>query len=561
LADLAPILGPAVRPGAFSPLARRQYAAMVWVQSRIFLNSFRTMRGGFELGARVLSIGFFILVSIGPSIGMGFGAYQAALRGRGVGIAILLWVLSAVWQFFSALAPAMAGQNPELSHLLRYPVSFGSWMLLYLVYGIGSPSTMIGFLWTVGIGCGIIAARPDLALTAVLTLSVFLLFNILLSRTILSWIERIMAQRRTREIITAVLLVFALAAQAFNPALHQSRHGLPYGLRQSTIHRIAERAWIVQQYLPPGLATDSIRERLEQKGTGTLPLSGLALCTLAVAGLLAIRLRSESRGENFSETARREVAPSARTRRPPLLDYSGPVGAVFEKDLRYLLRSGPMLYALAVPLVMAFVLGGAFHSGSFSAIRSGYALPLGIVWAFMGLTQLVSNSFGAEGLGMQFYFLAPTPVRTVMLAKNTLHLVLFALEAILITVIVLYRFGPPQPPIATATLAWILFAIPLYLTIGNILSILMPYRVNMTRMRRQEFSLGNGMLSMLSQAAILAIGTAVMVPCAVLGHPWLATPILLALAGVSIAAYLHTLSRIEGMMETHREALIRDIAK
>ena len=62
-------------------------------------------------------------------------------------------------------------------------------------------------------------------------------------------------------------------------------------------------------------------------------------------------------------------------------------------------------------------------------------------------------------------------------------------------------------------------------------------------------------------AAILAIGTAVMVPCAMLGHPWLATPILLTLAAVSIVAYLQTLSRIEGMMERHREALIRDIAK
>jgi VIT1/CCC1 family predicted Fe2+/Mn2+ transporter len=57
------------------------------------------------------------------------------------------------------------------------------------------------------------------------------------------------------------------------------------------------------------------------------------------------------------------------------------------------------------------------------------------------------------------------------------------------------------------------------------------------------------------------MGAAVLVPCALFGHRWLATPILLALAGVSLAVYLHTLSRIEGMMESHREALIRDIAK
>jgi ABC-2 type transport system permease protein len=434
-------------------------------------------------------------------------------------------------------------------------------MLLYLVYGIASPSTLIGAMWTVGIATGIIAARPDLAVTTLLTLAFFLLFNILLSRTVLSWIERLMAQRRTREIITGVLLVFALAAQAFNPALHQHR-GIPYGLRKETVNRIAQRAYLVQKYLPPGLATASVGEPLTSHGSGSLPLGGLVLYTFAVTGLLGVRLRSESRGENFSETARRDVSPTsaARARRRPLLDYSGPVGAVFEKDLRYLLRSGPMLYALAVPLVMVFVLGGAFHSG-FSAIRNGYALPLGIVWAFMGLTQLVSNNLGTEGHGIQFYFLSPTPMRTVMLAKNALHVVLFALEAILITGIVVYRFGLPDASVATATLAWILFAVPLYLIAGNTLSILMPYRVNMTRMRRQEFSLGNGMISMVSQALILGIGAAVLVPCALFGHRWLATPILLALAGVSMAVYLHILSRIEGMMESHREALIRDIAK
>lgn len=560
MADLAPPLPASLPSGTFSPLARRQYAAMIWIQGRIFLNSFRTMRGGFELGARILSITFFFFVSIGPASGMGFGAYEAALHGHTFGIAILLWVLCGVWQFFSALAPAMAGQNPDLNHLLRYPVSFGSWMLLYLVYGIASPSTLIGFLWTVGIGVGISIARPDLAFSTLLTLGVFLLFNILLSRAILSWIERIMAQRRTREIITGVLLVLALAGQALNPALHQNRHGTPYGLRKKTIDRIAERAFLVQKYLPPGLASASITDALTRKGNGTLPFGGLALYTLAATGLLAIRLRSESRGENFSETSRRSPVSAARVRQRPLLDYSGPVAAVFEKDLRYLLRSGPMLYALAVPLVMVFVLGGAFHSG-LSAIRNGYALPLGIVWAFMGLTQLVSNNFGTESHGIQFYFLAPTPIRTVVLAKNALHLVLFALEAVLITAIVVYRYGVPHPSVATATLAWILFAIPLYLTAGNILSILMPYRVNMTRMRRQEFSLGNGMISMLSQALILGIGAAVLVPCALLGHPWLATPILLALAGVSVTVYLQTLARIEGLMESHREALIRDIAK
>ncbi len=152
----------------------------------------------------------------------------------------------------------MAGQNPELSHLLRYPVTFGSWILLYLVYGLAAPSSLIGTLWAVAIGIGISVARPDLAGWTALTLAVFVLFNLLLSRMILAWIERWLAQRRTREIVTGILLFLALGAQALNPAFHQHHGGLPFGVRQETVERIGDNAWKIQRALPPGLASESL---------------------------------------------------------------------------------------------------------------------------------------------------------------------------------------------------------------------------------------------------------------------------------------------------------------
>jgi len=46
---------PAPRAGPLSPLARQQYAALVWLQFRIFVNGFRTLRGSFEFGARIIT--------------------------------------------------------------------------------------------------------------------------------------------------------------------------------------------------------------------------------------------------------------------------------------------------------------------------------------------------------------------------------------------------------------------------------------------------------------------------------------------------------------------------
>ncbi|MGA8528832.1 MAG: hypothetical protein WB622_03900 [Acidobacteriaceae bacterium] len=558
--------------GFLSGLARQQYAALAQVQMRIFVNSLRTRRGGFELGAKVASFVIFTVMAVGPAAGLGFGAWAMTSEGHLRAVGLLLWVLCLVWQVFSALAPALAGQNPELSHLLRYPVTFGSWILLYLVYGLAAPSSLIGTLWAVAIGIGISVARPDLTVWTALTLAIFVLFNLLLSRMILAWIERWLAQRRTREIVTGILLFLALGAQALNPAFHQHRGGLPYGLHMETMERVWDNAWKVQRALPPGLASESIALAMEHRGAREAePLAWLALYTLGAAALLAWRLRAESRGENLNEAPRRvspervrtRVRTQARTqaRTGSLIAVSGPIAAVFEKDLRTLLRSGPMLYNLAAPLVMAVVFGGAMHGGQFSKLRVEYALPVGMVWAFLGLTRLVCNNLGGEGAGLQFYFLSPTPLRTVILGKNLLHLMLFGLEAVVITALILFRFGAPSPSILAATVAWILFAVPANFSAGNLLSIRMPYRLNLARIRREPGALGNGLSSVLVQFSLLAVGGLVVVPCQTFGHPWAAPGILLLMAAGSGFLYFRLLAGINNIRQSRIEALMFELAK
>lgn len=563
LEPAAPTRPSAGHPGFLSPLAREQYKAITWVQFRIFVNSLRTRRGGVELGARVLMIFLFTLFAFGPATGLGFGAWAAASHNRFFGIAVELWVLFLSWQFFAALAPALGGQNPELSHLLRYPVSFGSWIVLYLVYGLAAPSTLIGIIWALAIGIGISVARPDLLFWTFFTLALFVFFNLLLARMILAWIERWLAQRRTREIVTAIFLFLALAAQIFNPAYRHNAYSHPFsGVDKVTVHRVGGEIMTAQRVLPPGLAVDSIQRMAQNDPLYALAdLFWLACYTLGAGCLLALRLQSESRGESLSEAPRRRTKSAGKLRRPAL-DFSGPIAAVIEKDLRYLLRSGPMLYNLAAPLVMVFVFGGAFRGGHFtSSIRIEYALPIGLVWAFLGLARLICNNLGMEGDGIQFFFLSPTPMRTVILGKNFLHLILFGFEAALISAVILYRFGFPVPSVAAATLAWLLFAIPANFAIGNLLSVTMPYRINMTRIRREHGAVGNGLISMAAQAVILGIGAAVIAACAFLGQPWLPTPIFLVFAVISFIAYLRILANVDRLVRSHMESLTLEVMK
>ena len=71
------------------------------------------------------------------------------------------------------------------------------------------------------------------------------------------------------------------------------------------------------------------------------------------------------------------------------------------------------------------VFSGAFIRNGPEAHIFPMALPLCILYAQLGFTRLFYNSLGAKGMGIQLYFLSPTPFRTVLLAKNLFILVLF----------------------------------------------------------------------------------------------------------------------------------------
>ena len=115
-------------------------------------------------------------------------------------------------------------EQSDLGILLRFPVRFGSYFLLYLISGLMEASTIIGVLCCLGVWLGIVMARPDLYLWSMLGLSVFAVFNILLVRAVFAWIDRWLAQRKTREIMGAVFMVLFVSLLLINSVLNQKRY-------------------------------------------------------------------------------------------------------------------------------------------------------------------------------------------------------------------------------------------------------------------------------------------------------------------------------------------------
>lgn len=554
-------------PGAvgyslFGAVARAQYAAVLRMRRQMLLHSLRNARGRFELAARVFWIGFFIVVGAGVGTGCGFFAHELAADKQLRLIPWLLWPILLLWQVIPIML-ASSQENVDFSFLLRFPISFRSYVLLYLCFGIFDPASLIGGVAVVGVWVGLLTVRPELWFWFGLALFAFAFFNFLLTRTIFSWIERWLARRKTREVLGMVFLAFFLAFQLLNPALiGSSRRGMTIDL--AAMIRAGEIIAAMQRPLPPGLAASFIELAAKGRTPAAAGTLGAILAYIGAAGmLLGLRLRAEYRGENLGEAPRAGIRQPRKSKiesaapSPRWLD--GPIRAVLAKDLLYLSRSGVMLFSMVAPLVIMFGLGGQIRSEHSPVAQ--FAFPFAVAYGFLPLTRQVCNSLGGEGAGIQLYFLSPTPFRTIMLAKNLFQVSLFLVELTLVCLIVFSKYGPPGARIALLTLCWLLFALPANLAVGNILSIALAYRMTMTRVSREQGSIGNGLLSLLTQIVIFAVGAVVYLPLAYFGHSELAGPILLMFAAGAVFFWLRGLSNVDRMAAHRRESLIANLTR
>ena len=569
MADLAGVAPTTVAGvGPLSRLSRKQYVALATMRWRLLTNSVRSVQGAFELGARGVAFLIYALMGLGLGIGLGAGAYSIASTGKWHILPALFWLVFVVWQVLP-VALASFQEQFDLGMLLRFPVNFGSFYLLNILFGLVDIPAILGGLCCVGLWTGITLARPDRFLWTTFVLAVFALFNVLLVRAVLAWLDRWLAQRKTREIVSGLFLLLMLSLQLLNPALrqennHRSRNFKPSPTRPKVVREIpgwTKAARAVLPWLPPGLAAESMTQAAEQNmASSTESLGFLGLYILAAGAVLGVRLRSEFSGENLGEAPARKERVEADRRW--LIDGSGPVAAVMEKELRTIPRSMPLLFALGGPLLTVLIIGTVIRN---TASASGHpfllAFPLCVSYALLGFTQMIYNNLGAEGTGIQMLFLSPTPIRTVLLAKNLFHGMLFCLVAVLAGIFAMMRLGVPDGALIAATAAWLLFALPLNLGAGNILSLTMPYRVNLGRLSRQKGSQASALLSMLIQMTVMGVGVAVIEVCAHTRRMWLATPIFLLLAAAAVFAWMRVLGHSDSLANRNRDELIAKLAK
>ncbi len=542
---------------------RTQLAAIAWLRWRLFANALRTTRGQLELISRIF-VGFlFSVLALGGTLGVAILSYLSLSSGRPQLLAIFSWMIFAFWQLFPIMATAFS-TSTDSSDLLRFPLSYGSYFLVRLAYGAFDPAAAIGSLWSLGIVIGVGAAKFSLFPWALLAVLAFIAFNILLSQMIFAWVERWLAQRRTREIMGVLFVLIMLSFQLIGPLA-----GRLGGRDRPGFQRFVEIVVPIQQIFPPGLAADAIVQAIYPQFLAAFSsLALLAGYTLIVAYLLHVRLTAQYSGENLSEVAAASNRTGAEELHPgwKLPGLRAPIAAVVEKEVRYLMRSGPMLFALIMPMVMLVL----FRYGAMNSARRqmptfmrtpDLAFPVAAAYGILALTNLVYNNFGGDAAGIQFFYAAPARFRDVVLAKNIVHSFILGFEALLAWTAVAVLYRSPGLPVTIATIAGLLFAAPINFAVGNLLSIYSPRKVDYSKMGRQRASQLPALISMGVQFSLVGIGVGTFWLASYLGNFWIATLVLLCLAGISFTIYRMILNRIDGIALEKRETMVAELCK
>lgn len=547
--------------GMSSAQARGQLEAIAQVRWQIFLHSLRTTKGTLELFSRIVITAVMTMGGLGGAFGLGAGAWYFVSQGEPEFLAALLWPVFLFWQFFPVMATAF-NETLDTSNLPRFPINYRSYVLVRLVYGALDPATLLGCLWLTGIAMGAGVARPRLFLWTIVVLAAFAAFNMLLTQMIFAWVERWLAQRRTREIFAVLFFLFMISFQLVGPLMSRFRPR-----SASSIVRFGGEVNTVQRILPPGLAAHSIASMAGGRWSASLlSLAFIAGYGAVILRVLSVRLRAQYRGENLSEVAKDALQKKDDTGIRAGWDVRGisaPIMAVFEKEFHYLSRSGPMLLTFVTPIIMlvVFGFGQGRPGGGFLQRVPELGFPIGAAYTLLLLTNLIYNNFGADAGGIQFFLVSPARFRQIVLGKNLTHIAVLVLEMAAVWIGVSLLFRRPSLGVTVATIVGMLFAAPLNLSIGNLMSLYSPKRIEPGTFGRQRASQLTVLISFGVQIVVFLFGATGFALAKYYGDIWIATGLFVILAAVSITLYTMILGRVDALAQRRREVLAAELCR
>ena len=537
----------------------KQILLVAGLRWRLLHNNLRRKQNRLDL------LGLVIIGLLGGALVVGVcfalfeGAYTFVSTGRIAWLSFLFWGIFLWWQLFPVVVAGF-GVSFDFRNLLRFPLRLSAFYLMGLAYGLADFSGGAGLAWLIALIAGAAKARPSLLPALLLVGALFLLFSVTLERLLGSWLERLLARRRSRELFFAGFILLMISLQLLGPLMN--RYGASVG--PMIAHLLPYFA-----PLPPTLAGSA----MDAASSGNLPamvldIGGLCLYILAFSALLWLRFAAQYRGEELSETSTATTTGArAKAGRESDSDalrlFSPQVAAMIRKEVRYLLRNGFAALLLFLPpiLVFALISQATMLAGLRKGISSDLFFPGLVGYIILILMAPAYNSFAYESSGVQTYFTSPLRFRNVFLGKNFVQVSLIAAELILCITAFSYRVGLPSLPVLMATLAAIVFTVVGQLSIANWSSLSFPRKLAFGQVYGQRQSGMAVLVAFGAQILLFGISSLVLMLGRWTGDRWLPAKAFVLLAAAAVGGYIAALDALTSYAEKKKEKLIEALCR
>jgi hypothetical protein len=537
----------------------KQIGLVAGLRWRMLHNNLRRKQNRLDLLGLIIVGVLACAVVLGVCFALFEGAYDFVSSARTTWLGLFFWAIFLWWQL-SPIVVAGFGVSFDFRRLLRFPVSFGTFYVIALAYGLADFTGLAAVCWLASVVTGAASAKLSLLPSLLIVTFLFVVFNVTLERLLGSWLERLLARRRSRELFFAGFILLMVGLQLLGPLVNRFGNSAGPWL----IRALPYLAYFPASLAGKGLGAASDGNYREFR----FAAASIACYAVFFGGLLWRRFAAQYRGEELSESQAPESTFHKTITRVETEDALGlmspQIAAVIRKEFRYLLRNGFAALLLFLPPILVFAL---ISQGSLFRLSGGKLVSMELFFpGLMGYIILILmapayNSFAYESTGVQTYFTAPLQFRDVFLGKNFVQVCLVASELTLCIAALSYRVGLPSAPVFTATLAAIAFTVIGQLSIANWSSLSFPRKLAFGQIHGQRQSGMAVLVAFGAQILLFGISSLVLALGRWTGDRWLPAKAFTLLAAAAIGGYISSLDALTSYAEKKKEKLMEALCR
>jgi ABC-2 type transport system permease protein len=517
---------------------RDQLTTIFWLRWRLTRNQWR--RGG-NVGAAIAGIVFVAGLILAACTFAGAIIVGLLALGDATPVAVMgAWlVLSGAFLFFwviGLISELQRSETIDLQRLMHLPVQLGQIFLINYAASHFTMSLLVVVPAMVGLAIGLAFSR-SFSMILLVPLALSMVFMITAwTYCLRGWLATLMSNpRRRRAIIMGLTTAFILLAQAPNIYFNVIRRAdrregetrAERRKRQEWTQGEIDRAIKIQAAIPPLWLSVGAKNLAEGRawpallGTvGCLALGGLGL-RRAYRGTLRF-YHGETGGKASARTpalATTRAPVAGVTRRESVLARSLPrvpeqAAAVALATFQSMLRAPEVKMQWATSFVVTVLVGAPlmFRRGATVPAEFGPFVATGVVvFSMFLMVGFIVNQFGFDRDGFRAYVLSPVERWLILLGKNLAALPAAVVSATLLLAI-LTIWLRLSPLVFLATIGQLVIALCLWGIGGNLLSILVPYRIQPGSMKPTKMPALAMVMLVLSQMAMPLLMSPAFIP-------------------------------------------------